>query len=178
MLRGVTGRERYGLKELTLPQKDAVRTCTLIAVRAAEIAKHAVEIVIPLYIQTDALTPSQPSPLRLDEFQCILTRADVKHFINGNISRISHGLKLKLFEQNKVGKQFGTKMALHYVFDQIIAATTAGPKEDEVIKMDNIPDEIPEVITKDTERIHFSQRLKGEAEDTDRETANKLAIGG
>ena len=89
MLRGVTGRERYGLKELTLPQKDAVRTYTFVAVRAAEIAKHAIELGIPLYIQTDALTPSQPSPLRLDEFQSILTRTDVKHFINGTTSNIA-----------------------------------------------------------------------------------------
>ena len=117
-LRGTTGRERYGKPNLNLQQKDRVRTYSLIAIRAAELAMMAINLNIPLYVETAMLESGKPSTLRLEEFQNIVIKQHVQDYVSGGKSRVCNGPNLNLFSLDKIGKQFNCRFALHYVIDK------------------------------------------------------------
>ncbi len=80
-LRGITGPDRYGLKGLTVPNKELVRLHNLILVRVAEVLQIMVDHESPWVFETPALRDGEVSVLRLDEYQNLMSNSAVEHVI-------------------------------------------------------------------------------------------------
>ncbi len=80
-LRGLTGPDRYGLKGLSISNKELVRLHNLILLRVAEILGIMSNLGRPWVFETPALRDGEVSVLRLDEYQTLLGSSKVCHTI-------------------------------------------------------------------------------------------------
>jgi hypothetical protein len=80
-LRGLAGKDRYGLSGLSVPNKEKVRVHNLILLRVAEILKIMAQQGVPWLFETPALKDGEVSILRLDEYQSLLCTQGVQHVI-------------------------------------------------------------------------------------------------
>jgi hypothetical protein len=81
LLRGPSGRERYGLPNLSASQKEWVREHNLLAVRAADLATLLIAQGLPVVLEQPALREGEVSMLNLDEFIAMRELPAVMHVI-------------------------------------------------------------------------------------------------
>ncbi len=87
-LRGLIGADRYGLKGLSVPNKELVRLHNLILLRVAELLKIMTDLGRPWVFETPALRDGEVSVLRMDEYQSLLGSSGVHHVIGVQLSLI------------------------------------------------------------------------------------------
>ncbi len=80
-MRGLTGADRYGIKRLSVPNKELVRLHNLILLRVSELLQIMADLGRPWVFETPALRDGEVSVLRLDEYQKLLGSVNVKHVI-------------------------------------------------------------------------------------------------
>lgn len=80
-LRGLTGKERYGLPRLTVQQSELVRAHNLLAVRTAAAASVFLAQGKPFLIEQPALRVGEVSMFNLDEFVQLMKNPSVLHFV-------------------------------------------------------------------------------------------------
>ena len=93
-LRGLQGRDRYGLSKLTYKQSEEVRTHNLLAVRTAEAAHVCINIGIPFIVEQPALRDGEISMYRMDEYVRLMSVSGVGHTISPQCSFGANARKL------------------------------------------------------------------------------------
>ena len=107
MLRGIEGKERYGLKSATVEQQAKNRLHNLLAIRTAEAFYEMTQTGANAVIMAPALKDRAVSMLRLDEFSKLILQTGVSHTVSNQCdfgartetltSWISHGICLDKF---------------------------------------------------------------------------------